>query len=180
MMKAPRRVLVTGAAGRLGSVVAERAHQLGHDVLGTDVRATESVGWRFEHADLLDHERVLELLTDIDDVLHMGNIPWLGGGAPQQVFNHNMSVNQNVFQGAAECGVRTIVFASTLQLIGSHVDDRTRCQTVGVNVCDGIVPNLGIEMQLILGQRGKLWQTACGHQLDVVALFPQKFRCNVG
>ncbi len=119
------RILVTGAAGRLGRVVAARFHERGHDVLATDVVDHPNTPYRFEQADLLDHERTLELLADIDVVAHIGNLPGIGPAPPQTVFNHNVSINQNVFQGAAERGVERIVFASTLQLIGSHVDDRT-------------------------------------------------------
>ena len=83
------------------------------------------VPYRFEQADLLDHERVLELLEDIDVLLHIGNHPGIGTSPPQLVFNENVSMNENMFQGAAERGVGKIVFASTLQLIGSHIDRRT-------------------------------------------------------
>ena len=118
-------VLVTGAAGRLGTVVATRFHEQGFAVLGTDVVPAADAPFRFEQADLLDHEHVLRLLDGVDVVLHIGNLAGIGPVAPQVVFNHNITINQNVFQGAAEQGVGRVVFASTLQLIGSWVDDRT-------------------------------------------------------
>jgi nucleoside-diphosphate-sugar epimerase len=122
---ATTRVLVTGAAGRLGRAVASRFHADGFDLLATDVVDAHDVGYRFERADLLDHEAVSALLDGIDVVLHIGNHPGIGPRAPQLVFNENIAMNENVFQGAAERGVPRIVFASTLQLIGSHVDERT-------------------------------------------------------
>ena len=118
-------VLVTGAAGRLGSTVAALVHRSGYDLLATDVVDAGEVPYRFEQADLLDHVRVLELLSGIDVVLHFGNHPGIGATPPQRVFNDNVAMNENVFQGAAEQGVGKIVFASTLQLIGSHIDQRT-------------------------------------------------------
>jgi nucleoside-diphosphate-sugar epimerase len=122
---ATTRVLVTGAAGRLGRAVASRFHAEGFDLLATDVVDDHDVGYRFERADLLDHEAVSALLDGIDVVLHIGNHPGIGRRAPQLVFNENIAMNENVFQGAAERRVPRIVFASTLQLIGSHVDTRT-------------------------------------------------------
>lgn len=119
------RVLVTGAAGRLGSAVAALLHGEGYDLLATDIVEATDVPYRFEQADLLDHEVALHLLEDIDVVLHMGNHPGIGSTPPQVIFNQNISMNENVFQGAAERGVGQIVFASTLQLIGSHIDERT-------------------------------------------------------
>lgn len=118
-------VLVTGAAGRLGSTVARLFHDEGYRLLATDVVDAGDVPYRFERADLRDHVAASTLVTGIDVVLHMGNRPGIGTTPPQVVFNENISINENIFQGAAEQGVGTIVFASTLQLIGSHSDDRT-------------------------------------------------------
>lgn len=119
------RVLVTGAAGRLGRTVAQLFHGEGYDLLATDVVDAGDVPWTFERADLRDHVAASALLRDIDVVLHIGNRPGIGRTPPQVVFNENVSINENVFQGAAELGASTIVFASTLQMIGSHVDERT-------------------------------------------------------
>lgn len=118
-------VLVTGAAGRLGSTVAGLFHDAGYRLLATDVADVHDVPYPFERADLRDHTAVSALLAGVDVVLHIGNRPGIGSTPPQVVFNENVSMNENVFQGAAEQGVSTIVFASTLQLIGSHVDERT-------------------------------------------------------
>jgi nucleoside-diphosphate-sugar epimerase len=119
------RILVTGAAGRLGTAVASRFHGEGFDLLATDVVDAGEVPYRFELADLLDHEAASALLEDVDVVLHIGNHPGIGPRPPQLVFNENIAMNENIFQGAAERGVSRIVFASTLQLVGSHVDGRT-------------------------------------------------------
>jgi nucleoside-diphosphate-sugar epimerase len=119
------RVLVTGAAGRLGRSVASLFHREGFDLLTSDVVDAGDVPYRFVRADLLDHARALELLEDIDVLLHLGNHPGIGATPPQLVFNDNVAMNENMFQGAAEQGVGKIVFASTLQLIGSHIDRRT-------------------------------------------------------
>lgn len=124
-MTRPTRVLVTGAAGRLGRVVAVRLHDAGYEVLATDIVEAVDTPYRFVRADLLDHRRASALLEGIDVLLHIGNLPGIGSVPPQVVFNQNVSMNSNMFQGAAESGVSQIVFASTLQLIGSHVDERT-------------------------------------------------------
>lgn len=120
-----RRVLVTGAAGRLGSAVARLFHREGYPLVASDVVAPDDVPYRFVQVDLRDHHEASALLTDVDVVLHIGNHPGIGPTPPQVVFNENVSINENVFQAAAEQGVGTIVFASTLQLIGSHPDTRT-------------------------------------------------------
>lgn len=120
-----RTVLVTGAAGRLGRAVATHLHREGIDLRTTDIVPGGDVPYRFETADLLDHARVLKLLDGVDTVVHLGNHPGIGDRPPQLVFSQNVTMNENVFEGAAERGVGKIVFASTLQLIGSHPDERT-------------------------------------------------------
>lgn len=125
MSAEPCRVVVTGAAGRLGSTVAARFHEAGYDVLASDVVDAGPVEYRFERADLRDHTAASSLLPDADVLLHIGNHPGIGARPPQQVFDENVAMNINMFQGAAEHGLHTIVFASTLQLIGSHPDLRT-------------------------------------------------------
>ena len=118
-------VLVTGAAGRLGSRVARAVHASGHDVLATDLIEPDATPYRFEQADLRDHRRALDVLDGVEAVLHIGNHPGIGSTPRQIVFNENVVMNENIFQGAAERGVAKIVFASTIQLIGSHRDTAT-------------------------------------------------------
>jgi nucleoside-diphosphate-sugar epimerase len=117
--------LVTGAAGRLGRVVTTRLHDEGYELVGTDLVDPGDVPYPFSSADLLDHASASRLLEGVDVVIHLGNHPGLGVSPPQVVFSQNTTMNANVFQAAAERGVGRIIFASTLQLIGSHVDSRT-------------------------------------------------------
>lgn len=119
-------MLVTGAAGRLGSAVAARFHAEGFEVVGTDVvAAADDLPFRFDLADLRDHAAASALLDGVDLVAHIGNHPGIGRRPPQLIFDENVSMNINVFQAAAERGARHIIFASTLQMLGSHVDHRT-------------------------------------------------------
>lgn len=110
------KVLVTGATGRLGSVVCKKLLRCGHDVLGTDQRYERELGVPQRLADLRDAHAVYPLLEGRDAVVHLGNIPTLGlGPAPQTVLSDNSTMNVNVFRAAVDLGVRRIVFASSIQ-----------------------------------------------------------------
>jgi nucleoside-diphosphate-sugar epimerase len=110
------KVLVTGASGRLGSVVCKALLERGHDVLGTDQRFGKGLGVPQRVADLRDAQVLYGLLEGRDAVVHLGNIPSLAAGpTPQAVLTDNTSTNVNVFRAAVDLGVRRIVFASSLQ-----------------------------------------------------------------
>ena len=119
------RVVVTGATGRLGRTVVRRFNNAGFIVTATDIRTADDERLNVIRADLRDHAQALQLLDGADVVIHLGNHAGIGDTPPQVVFNDNISINENVFQGAAETSVHTIVFASTIQLIGSKPDRRT-------------------------------------------------------
>src|SRR4051812_41491380 len=110
------KVLVTGATGRLGSLVCKELLQRGHDVLGTDQRFAGGLAFPLKLADLRDSLAVYPLLEGRDAVVHLGNIPNLSmGPSPQVVLGDNVSMNSNVFRAAVDLGVRRIVFSSSLQ-----------------------------------------------------------------
>jgi nucleoside-diphosphate-sugar epimerase len=110
------KVLVTGATGRLGTVVCKELLQRGHDVLGTDQRFAPGLGVPLELADLRDSRAIYPLLEGCDALVHLGNIPNLSlGPSAQDVLGHNVSMNANAFRAALDLGVHRIVFASSLQ-----------------------------------------------------------------
>jgi len=110
------KVLVTGATGRLGSVVCKQLVAEGHDVLATDQRHASGLGAKLLLADLRDARAVYPLLEGRDALVHLGNIPNLSAGpSAQAVLGDNVTMNANVFRAAIDVGVRRLVFASSLQ-----------------------------------------------------------------
>ena len=110
------KVLVTGATGRLGSVVCKQLVADGHDVLATDQRFAADLGAKLVLADLRDAHAVYPLLEGQEAVVHLGNIPNLSvGPTAQAVLGDNVTMNANVFRAAVDVGVTRVVFASSLQ-----------------------------------------------------------------
>lgn len=112
------KVLITGASGKVGSLVARAMHEAGHELRLTDRRVRGELPGRVEVANLLDRDAAYRLLDGCEAVVQLGNHPNMQGSADaQQVFGENCTMNMNIFQAAKELGVRKVVFMSSIQTI---------------------------------------------------------------
>jgi nucleoside-diphosphate-sugar epimerase len=112
------KVLVTGAAGLLGSQTVHALSRAGHDVCATDQKVRADLGVRFDPADLRDEHAIYRLLEGVDALVHFGNHPnRFAGPSPQRLLAENVSMNANAFYAALDAGVRRIVFASSIQVM---------------------------------------------------------------
>lgn len=116
------KVLLTGAAGDLGSRVFHRLVQGGYDVVGTDIRSPKDPPpGSFVTADLLHQPDVVSLLAGCDAVVHTGNHKWAREDIPpEQTYLENVAMNTHVFQGAYAAGVRCVIYASSIQVISGN------------------------------------------------------------
>jgi nucleoside-diphosphate-sugar epimerase len=119
------QIVVTGASGRLGLAVAHLLEGQSYRVVRTDIAPPPASTAHFIAADLREYDQVQRVLSGCHTVIHLGNHPGLGASNPQNVFNENVTINENVFQCAAEIGAQHIIFASTIQLFGSKPDLET-------------------------------------------------------
>ena len=116
------RILVTGAAGAVGSTVAaglKGRHTIrGHDRVPMPNLDDAIVG------DLADFDSVLEATRGMDAVMHIGatphEAPW------EDILNNNIIGTYNVFEAASRNGVRRIAFASRAGVIESYPVDVKR------------------------------------------------------
>jgi len=92
----------------------------GHGVIGVDLvpPGGDDGPADFLRADLTDYGQAVEVLQGVDAVVHLANIPAPGLRTPSVTFNDNMTMNFNVFQAAAEAGLRRVVWASSETTLG--------------------------------------------------------------
>ncbi|HTQ06213.1 MAG TPA: NAD(P)-dependent oxidoreductase [Polyangiaceae bacterium] len=110
------RILVTGAAGKLGSEVVSALARAGHDVHATDLRFRDDLAVPLVLANLLDEHALHPLVAGCDALVHLGNHPnRFAGPSPQRLLAENTSMNANAFFAALDAGVKHIVFASSVQ-----------------------------------------------------------------
>ncbi len=115
------KLLVTGGAGYIGSVVALQLVKRGHKVTVIDDLSKgheEAVpeGARFVKADLLDGEALLQVLSSgYDGVLHFAALSLVGESVeqPGRYYRANAFGTLNLLDAMIEAGVKTLVFPST-------------------------------------------------------------------
>jgi nucleoside-diphosphate-sugar epimerase len=120
------KVLVTGAAGKLGSAVCRAMVERGHEVRATDHQYRRDLPVPLTLADLRDDLVAYRLLEGCDAVAHLANHPNLfAGPSPQNILAENTAMNANVFRASVDLGIRRIAFASSIQAM-LRVPDGTR------------------------------------------------------
>jgi nucleoside-diphosphate-sugar epimerase len=119
MTDQPRRVLVTGAAGRLGRAVLDLLAARGVPATALDVRDPGGLpADRVVAADAGDAAAVREALDGVDAVVHLAAIPAPSLGTPEEVFCGNTRATFVVLEEAGASGVRRAVVASSFSVLG--------------------------------------------------------------
>lgn len=113
------KVVVTGAAGKIGRWVVRKLLDAGHEVIGSDLKLREeSATENFVQADLRDYGQACQLIMGSDAVIHLAAIPTDIRNTPQAIFSNNMMVNFNVFEACKDWDVQKIVWASSETVLG--------------------------------------------------------------
>lgn len=121
-MNSKRTVLITGAAGRIGSfLTAQLAEQ--YEFVLADVRApAETAGFRFVEADIADLDALRPLCHSVDTVVHLAADPRIDA-AWESLLPRNVIGVYNLFQAAQEAGCRRVVYASSINAVGGYPRD---------------------------------------------------------
>jgi len=113
------RVCVTRAAGKAGRAVVTDLRANGHEVVATDlVTANVPTVGPILQADLTEYGQAVEVLQDVDAVVHLANIPAPGRFTPAVTLNRNLAMNANIFLAAAQVGLQRVVWASSETTLG--------------------------------------------------------------
>jgi len=137
LVNSPRRWLVTGVAGFIGSALLERLLDLGQTVVGVDsfltghqrnlddvlaINPDERLQFRFIEGDLRDPAVAASAVKDVDIVLHQAAL----GSVPRSIKDplsshaHNVGAFLNVMVAAKDDNVKRVVYASSSSVYGDH------------------------------------------------------------
>jgi len=116
-----KKIVLTGAAGRLGSYLREPLTKLADELVSTDL--ADDIGNLYQRetyikADLTDLAAMCDVLNGADMVVHFGAY---GDEAPfETILGPNIIGAYNVWEAAYRNGVRRVVYASSIHAVGMH------------------------------------------------------------
>ncbi len=125
IMHRPRKALVTGASGFIGSHVVRRLLEEGVEVramLMPEDPAPNLEGLDIERVpgDILDAESVRAAVEGCDTVFHLAAIYAVWHPRPELIYEVNIRGTVHVVEAAAELGVRRVVHTSSIAAVGTR------------------------------------------------------------
>ncbi len=113
-----KRVLITGAAGNIGTTLwkAWEEHNT-YDLTLCDLRLPTSNVSRAELADVRDYQRMTELCQNQDILVHLAYVPQKHLGKEEGEVS-DIGATMLLFEAAREAGITKIVLASTNHVTG--------------------------------------------------------------
>jgi len=116
-----KKIILTGAAGRLGSYLREPLTKLADQLVSTDI--IDDIGdlypgESYAKADLRSLQEIIEVTKGADMIVHFGAY---GDEAPfEQILGPNIVGAYNVWEAAYQNSVRRVVYASSVHAVGMH------------------------------------------------------------
>lgn len=126
--KQKARVLVTGAAGRIGSAFVEEMRDRYEFRLADKTDPVHALlpGAEALVLNVADPEACRHAVQGIDVVLHLAADPSPAAGYYESLRPNNFDGTYNIFQAAADAGCARVVYASSVQtVLGYPQDDQT-------------------------------------------------------
>ncbi|MDC0344043.1 NAD-dependent epimerase/dehydratase family protein [Pelagibacteraceae bacterium] len=127
MSKNTLKILVTGAAGFLGSHLSEKLSDLGHKVVGVDNmlggyedNVPENID--FHKLDCCDLKKIQNIMKGIDVVYHCAATAHEGLSvfSPYEITKNNYLASVSIFSAAVQEKVKRIIFCSSMARYGSQ------------------------------------------------------------
>ena len=130
-----KRVLITGSEGEVGLDLAPQLAKR-FNVTGFDIKPGTHESIRSIRGDLCNYPEVAKAAAGIDAIVHMAAL-LPSDSAPDSFVDINVKATTNVLQAAVDCGVRRVVYCSTVWASGhgltepyQPIDEKVPCAPV--------------------------------------------------
>jgi dihydroflavonol-4-reductase len=119
-MKDNETTLVTGANGHLGNNLVRELLKNGKYVKASlrnieNKKPFEGLSCELVYADMLDKQSLLKAFKDVDKLYHVAAVFKHWAKNPEkEILEANLTGTQNVIEAAAECGIKKIIYVSSI------------------------------------------------------------------
>ncbi|MEZ5871313.1 MAG: NAD(P)-dependent oxidoreductase [Nitratireductor sp.] len=116
-----KKIVLTGAAGRLGSWLREPLTRLADELVSTDIADNVGAlypGETYQKGDLANLEDMLRVLEGADMVVHMG--AYADEGPFEKLLGPNFIGAYNIWEAAHRHGLRRVIYASSIHAVGMY------------------------------------------------------------
>ena len=149
------RILMTGAAGGIGTSLRKLLPPIYPDLLLSDLKAPADLGKneKFKAADLADAAQVEALCEGVDGILHFGG--YSVEGTWDEILQSNIIGCYNLFEAARKQGVKRVVFGATVELMNLGTEEEVKYRIVGEDEADIKAGLVSINSPVARGLIGK-------------------------
>ncbi|MEL7429827.1 MAG: NAD(P)-dependent oxidoreductase [Pseudomonadota bacterium] len=117
----PKKLVLTGAAGRLGSYLREPMTAWAEELVSTDI--ADDIGTlypseRYVKADLASLDDMMGVLEGADMVVHMG--AYADEGPFEKLLGPNFVGAYNVWEAAFQQGLKRVIYGSSIHAVGMY------------------------------------------------------------
>lgn len=120
---APKKILVTGSSGTIGTRLCEKLLDKGFEVIGIDSKPNE---WNPEidkitiKADILQPDAFGKVKDDVDMIMHLAAYPFVFPSVKNpQLAMDNMAMTFNALEHARKNGIKRFIFGSSREVYGN-------------------------------------------------------------
>lgn len=116
-----KKLVLTGAAGRLGSYLREPMSKMCDELVSTDIAddiGTLYPGETYAKGDLASLDDMLRVLERADMVVHMG--AYADEGPFEKLLGPNFIGAYNVWEAAYRHGLKRVIYGSSIHAVGMH------------------------------------------------------------
>jgi uronate dehydrogenase len=155
-----KKIVLTGAAGRLGSYLREPLSKMADVLISSDIAPDIGKlypGESYVQAELANYDAIHALMKDADMVVHFGAHP---DEAPfAQLLGPNFVGAYNIWEAAYQNGVRRVVYASSIHAVGM-ISSAPMCRIVLIHFM--VWPNVLLKIwRACIGISGRLKLCVC-------------------
>ena len=122
-------ILITGAGGHIGNVLAKYLFEKGHQDLrflameGEDISYVEAYAKEVVQGDIRDIMTVRKAVTGCDYVFHLAGLVKISGVRKKLIYDINVGGTHNVVQACLEKDVKRLLYVSSVHALYEPKDD---------------------------------------------------------